>query len=194
MKRASMVSVVITTFFYLCCGCFGYAAFGNDTPGNLLTGFGFYEPYWLVDLANACIILHLLGAYQVFSQLIFAFAEKWYTEKFPRSWLLSDVGLPFGPPCRTKAFRLCFRTLYVASTTGLALAFPYFNQFLGLLGALSFWPLTVYLPVEMYFVQRKVVRWSSKWLVLQLFSAGCLLVSLLALVGSIEGIFNQRLN
>ena len=55
--------------FYLCCGCFGYAAFGNDTPGNLLTGFGFFEPFWLIDLANACIILHLVGGYQVLLML-----------------------------------------------------------------------------------------------------------------------------
>lgn len=65
MKKATMASILITTFFYLCCGCFGYAAFGDQTPGNLLTGFGFYEPYWLVDFANACIILHLIGGYQV---------------------------------------------------------------------------------------------------------------------------------
>ena len=65
MKRASMVAIFVTTFFYLCCGCFGYAAFGNDTPGNLLTGFGFYEPYWLIDFANACVVLHLVGGYQV---------------------------------------------------------------------------------------------------------------------------------
>ena len=65
MKKASKIAVFVTTFFYLCCGCFGYAAFGNDTPGNLLTGFGFYEPYWLIDFANACIVLHLVGGYQV---------------------------------------------------------------------------------------------------------------------------------
>ena len=65
MKRASMVAIFVTTFFYLCCGCFGYAAFGNYTPGNLLTGFGFYEPYWLIDFANACIVLHLIEGYQV---------------------------------------------------------------------------------------------------------------------------------
>lgn len=63
MKKASINAIVITTFFYLCCSCFGYAAFGNDTPGNLLTGF--YEPFWLVDFANACIVLHLVGGYQV---------------------------------------------------------------------------------------------------------------------------------
>ena len=66
MKRASTASIIITAFFYLSCGCFGYAAFGDKTPGNLLTGFGFYEPYWLVDFANACIILHLVGGFQVY--------------------------------------------------------------------------------------------------------------------------------
>lgn len=65
MKKASRISITIIMFFYLCCGCFGYAAFGDDTPGNLLTGFGFYDPYWLIDFANACIVLHLLGGYQV---------------------------------------------------------------------------------------------------------------------------------
>ncbi|KAG8072183.1 hypothetical protein GUJ93_ZPchr0006g43047 [Zizania palustris] len=64
MKTALRASIVVTTFLYLCCGCFGYAAFGDATPGNLLTGFGFYEPYWLVDFANLCIVLHLLGGYQ----------------------------------------------------------------------------------------------------------------------------------
>jgi amino acid permease len=65
MRRASTISVIVTTFFYLCCGCAGYAAFGNDTPGNLLTGFAAYKLYWLVDFANACIVIHLVGAYQV---------------------------------------------------------------------------------------------------------------------------------
>lgn len=70
MKRGSMIAIFITTFFYYCCACFGYAAFGNDTPGNLLTGFGFFEPYWLVDFANACIIVHLVGGYQVISYML----------------------------------------------------------------------------------------------------------------------------
>ena len=65
MKRASFYGIGVTTIFYVSLGCVGYAAFGNAAPGNLLTGFGFYEPYWLIDFANACIILHLLGGYQV---------------------------------------------------------------------------------------------------------------------------------
>lgn len=65
MKKASTLAITVTTLFYLFCGGFGYAAFGDDTPGNLLTGFGFYEPYWLVDFANACVVAHLVGGYQV---------------------------------------------------------------------------------------------------------------------------------
>ncbi|PKA49179.1 putative amino acid permease 7 [Apostasia shenzhenica] len=196
MKRASMASIIITTFFYLCCGCFGYAAFGDETPGNLLTGFGFYEPYWMIDLANACIILHLVGGYQVFSQPVFAFFERWFSEKFPTACFRNDfhsINLPLLNSWKINLFRICFRTLYVASTTGIAMLFPYFNQVLGVLGAVNFWPLAVYFPVEMYFVQRKIAPWTSKWIVLRVFSVVCLLVSMFALIGSIEGIFSQKL-
>ena len=65
MKKASLLGVGTTTILYMACGCAGYAAFGNNAPGNLLTGFGFYDPYWLIDFANACIVVHLVGAYQV---------------------------------------------------------------------------------------------------------------------------------
>lgn len=65
MKKATSVGITVTTVFYMLCGVLGYAAFGNKAPGNFLTGFGFYNPYWLIDIANVCIIVHLIGAYQV---------------------------------------------------------------------------------------------------------------------------------
>lgn len=43
----------------------GYGAVGNEAPTNLLTGFGFFNPYWLIDIANVFIMVHLVGAYQV---------------------------------------------------------------------------------------------------------------------------------
>uniref|UniRef100_A0ACD5V4A5 Uncharacterized protein n=1 Tax=Avena sativa TaxID=4498 RepID=A0ACD5V4A5_AVESA len=196
MKKASIISIMVTTFFYLCCGCFGYAAFGSDAPGNLLTGFGFYEPYWLIDFANACIILHLLGGYQVYSQPIYQFADRYFAERYPGSGFVNDfhtVKLPLLPAYRVNLLRVCFRTLYVASTTAVALFFPYFNEVLALLGALNFWPLAIYFPVEMYFIQRKVPRWSTRWVVLQGFSAVCLLVSAFALVGSVQGVISQKI-
>lgn len=69
MKKASFVGVSTTTMFYILCGCIGYAAFGNKAPGNFLTGFGFYEPFWLIDFANVCIAIHLIGAYQVINTI-----------------------------------------------------------------------------------------------------------------------------
>jgi amino acid permease len=73
MKKATLLSIIVTTVFYLLCGCMGYAAFGDNVPGNLLTGFGFYNPYWLLDIANLAIVVHLVGAYQVIQSIVFFF-------------------------------------------------------------------------------------------------------------------------
>lgn len=70
MKKANTIATFTATTLYLMCGCLGYAALGNHAQGNILTGFGFYEPFWLIDLANFFIVVHLLGAYQV--QLCFS--------------------------------------------------------------------------------------------------------------------------
>lgn len=67
MKRASFYGISVTTIFYVSLGCIGYAAFGNAAPGNVLTGFD--EPFWLVDVANIAVVVHLVGAYQVRSLL-----------------------------------------------------------------------------------------------------------------------------
>ncbi|VVB17442.1 unnamed protein product [Arabis nemorensis] len=197
MKKASMAAIFIQTVFFLCCGCFGYAAFGDATPGNLLTGFGFYEPFWLIDFANACIVLHLVGAYQVYSLPIFAAMERWLTEKYPQNnFITSFYGLksPWlrGGSVRLNPMRMCLRTIYVAMITGVAIVFPYFNEVLGVVGALGFWPFAVYFPVEMCILQKKIQVWTRPWLLLRGFSFVCLLVSLLSFVGSIHGLFGAK--
>ncbi|CAI9098699.1 OLC1v1035390C1 [Oldenlandia corymbosa var. corymbosa] len=62
---------------------------------------------------------------------------------------------------------------------------------IGLLGAIGFWPLTVYFPVEMYIVQKKIPKWSKGWLLLQLMSVACFIVSITAAAGSVAGIVND---
>ncbi|KAJ9672505.1 hypothetical protein PVL29_025923 [Vitis rotundifolia] len=197
MKKASTLAITVTTLFYLFCGGFGYAAFGDDTPGNLLTGFGFYEPYWLVDFANACVVAHLVGGYQIYSQPLFGMVDRWSAQKFPNSGFVNNdyvFKLPLLPAFRVNLFRLCFRTAYVGTTTGIAMIFPYFNQVLGVIGAMNFWPLAIYFPVEMYFVQRKIGVWTRMWLLLQIFSFVCLVVTVFAFVGSVEGLITARLS
>ncbi|XP_057430634.1 probable amino acid permease 7 [Lotus japonicus] len=196
MRKASTISVFVTTIFYLLCGCFGYAAFGDDTPGNLLSGFAAYKLHWLVDFANACIVIHLVGAYQVYSQPLFANVESWLRFKFPDSEFVNHtylLKLPVLPDLQLNLLRLTFRTAYVASTTLIAMLFPYFNQILGVLAGIIYYPLTIYFPVEMYLSQGNIQAWTGKWVMLRTFSIVGFMVGLFTLIGSIEGIVSAKL-
>ena len=197
MKKASLIGVSTTTTFYMLCGCMGYAAFGDEAPDNLLTGFGFYEPFWLLDVANAAIVIHLVGAYQVFCQPIYQFVETWARSRWPDAAFIHAervVHLPTilgGGEFPINPFRLVWRTAYVVLTAVVAMLFPFFNDFLGLIGAVSFWPLTVYFPVEMYMAQAKVRRFSPTWTWMNVLSVACLVVSILAAAGSVQGLIKD---
>ncbi|MCL7030870.1 hypothetical protein MKW94_008259 [Papaver nudicaule] len=191
MKKASLISVSTTTIFYMLCGCMGYAAFGDMAPGNLLTGFGFYNPYWLIDIANVAIVIHLVGAYQVYCQPLFSFIEKWAATKWPKSDFINknfQVPIPGCCPYNLNLFRLVWRTIFVVLTTIISMLLPFFNDVVGILGAFAFWPLSVYFPVEMYTSHKKIPKWSTKWIFLQILSAACFLISIGAAVGSVVGV------
>ncbi|KAM3387830.1 hypothetical protein ACQJBY_010578 [Aegilops geniculata] len=191
MKKATALSVAVTTVIYLLCGCVGYAAFGDGAPDNILTGFGFYEPFWLLDLANAAVAVHLVGTYQVITQPIFAYIELRAAAAWPDNAFVGTMHVrlwPSGVHVAVCPLRLIGRTVYVCLTTGVAMAMPFFGSVVGLIGAVSFWPLTVYFPVSMYIAQRQVQRGSTRWLLLQALSAICLLVSVAAAAGSIADV------
>jgi amino acid permease len=85
-------------------------------------------------------------------------------------------------------FRLVWRTIFVIITTFVAMLIPFFNDVLGFLGAVGFWPLTVFYPVEMYIKQKKIPKWGTKWICLQSISLICFIISALAAVGSLTSI------
>jgi hypothetical protein len=85
-------------------------------------------------------------------------------------------------------FRLVWRTIYVIITTFIAMLLPFFNDVLGFIGAVGFWPLTIYFPIAMHKVQHNVARWSGYWWWLMFIDITCLIISILAAIGSIEGI------
>ncbi|XP_043720273.1 amino acid permease 8-like [Telopea speciosissima] len=194
MKKATCIGVSTTTLFYMLCGCIGYAAFGNQAPGNMLTDFGFYEPFWLIDIANLCIMLHIVGAYQVFSQLLYAVFESWITKRCPKSkFITREFPISITSKCFSfnynfNVFRLTCRTAFVVFATVMAMVIPFFNSILAFLGAIAYWPMTIYFPVEMYISQKKIRRFKFQWMVLQLINVGCLLVSLAAICGSIQSL------
>ncbi|OWM91503.1 hypothetical protein CDL15_Pgr017421 [Punica granatum] len=190
MKKATLLSTAVTTIFYMLCGCMGYAAFGDLAPGNLLRGFGYFNPFWIVDIANAAIVIHLVGAYQVYCQPLFAFIESSAANRWPNSdFITKDIDAPV-PVLRWKLnrFRMVYRTIFVFITTLISMVLPFFNNIVGILGAVGFWPLTVYFPVEMYIKQKKIKEWSTRWVCLQMLSMVCLVVTLMALAGSIVGV------
>ncbi|KAK1265880.1 Amino acid permease 1 [Acorus gramineus] len=195
MKRATLYGIGATTLFYVSLGCLGFAAFGNNAPGNVLTGF--YEPFWLIDIANVAVIIHLVGAYQVYAQPTFAKYEAWLSKRWPDSGFIHTIytlRLPCFSSVRSFQFTLCrllVRPAFVVFTTIIAMMFPFFNAIVGLLGSIAFWPLTVYLPVSMYMAQAKIKRGSHKWLVLQGLSVVSLIVSLIAAVGSFADIADR---
>ncbi|TQD99668.1 hypothetical protein C1H46_014726 [Malus baccata] len=194
MKKATRLSLTVTSIFYILCGCMGYAAFGDLAPGNLLTDKGFSNPFWLIDIANAAIVIHLVGAYQVFAQPIFALVEKTTTKNFPNSQFVTKdikIQIPGFSYYTLNLFRLVWRTIFVILTTVISMIFPFFNDIVGFLGALGFWPLTVYFPVEMYIAQKKIPMWSTRWMCLQTLSLCVLIIALSAAAGSVTGVIHN---
>ncbi|KAL2653681.1 hypothetical protein R1flu_021809 [Riccia fluitans] len=196
MKVAARNGIGITTFFYVLVGCIGYGAFGVRAPGNILTGFGFYNPYWLLDIGNLCVVIHLLGAYQVYAQPIFAAVESSVKERWPEvSFLYHEqkVKIPHtNLKFTVSRFRLVWRSIFVVLVTIVASAIPFFNDINGLIGAISFFPLTVYFPTALFMnscgkagrpeCSRRIRL--GIW-VLRLVSG---FITLAAVVGSVEGI------
>ncbi|VAI84659.1 unnamed protein product [Triticum turgidum subsp. durum] len=158
-----------------------------------------------VDVTNSAqkiwLTLQALGniafAYSysmLYCQPIYAAVEKWAAARWPGSDFVVRQYHPFaGGNFSVSMFKLVWRTAFVAVSTVLAILMPFFNAILGLLGALAFWPLTVYFPVEMYKRQSKVERFSKKWVVLQSLSFTCFAVTVAVTVASVQGI-TQSLN
>ncbi|RVW94978.1 Amino acid permease 1 [Vitis vinifera] len=190
MKKVSFYTILGTAIFYCSLGFIGYAAFGSDAPGNILTGFD--EPVWLVDVGNIAVIIHLIGGYQVFGQVIFATNERLLTSRLSTSFFNRTYTIRFSF-IRSRAFqfsfsRLLMRTVFVILTTLVAMIFPFFNAILSILGSISFWPITVYFPMHMYMIQAKIKKRSPTWMVFYVLSFVCLIVSLVSVIGSVADI------
>ncbi|EEF45872.1 amino acid permease 8 [Ricinus communis] len=192
MKKANTIAILTSTAFYVMCGCLGYAALGNRAPGNLLTDFGFSEPFWLIDIANIFVVLHLIGAYQVLSQPVLNVVETWAIARWPKSkFVTNEYPISIGKQklnISVNLLRLTWRSAYVVIVTVIAMVLPFFNDILALLGAIGYWPMAVYFPVEMHIAQKKIQRQTVKWFCLQLMNLICLIVSIAAACGAIQGL------
>ncbi|KAK6916296.1 Amino acid transporter, transmembrane domain [Dillenia turbinata] len=191
MKKATSVAISVTTIFYVLCGVTGYAAFGNKISGNLLTGFELDRLFWLANVANVCVVVHLIGAYQILAQPVFQFVEKKCAEKWPESGFIKatyQIPIPMSGNYDVNLFRVVWRSIYVIIASLVAIILPFFNDLLGLIGAAVFWPLTVFLPVEMYIKHKKIPRFSFTCFCYEALSLFCLIITLVAAAASVRGL------
>ncbi|AES58688.1 putative amino acid transporter, transmembrane domain-containing protein [Medicago truncatula] len=188
MKRANVIGVSTMTIIFLLCSCLGYAAFGDHTPSNIF--YGFTEPYWIVALGDVFVVIHMIGAYQVMAQPFFRVVEMGANIAWPDSNFINQDYLfnVCGATINLNLFRLIWRTIFVIVGTVLAMAMPFFNYFLGLLGAIGFGPLVVFFPIQMHIAQKRIPVLSLRWCALQLLNWFCMIVSLAAAVASIHEI------
>ena len=102
--------------------------------------------------------------------------------------------LPLLPALQLNLCKVAFRTAYMVSTTAIAMLFPYFNSVLAVHGAVNFWPLGIYFPVEMYFKQKKIRAWSREWIFYSSFSILCLLITIVGFIGSVGELVIDKLS
>ncbi|WOH11696.1 hypothetical protein DCAR_0831187 [Daucus carota subsp. sativus] len=76
-------------------------------------------------------------------------------------------------------------------TSVIAMLLRFFNDFLGLIGAAFFYPSTVYIPIEMVIGRAKTPKFSFTWVWLKILSWVCLIVSIVAAAGSVEGLITD---
>lgn len=117
--------------------------------------------------------------------------EKWSAHKWPKNDFVTteyEIPIPFCGLYQLNLFRVVWRTIFVILTTLIAMLMPFFNDVVGILGAIGFWPLTVYFPIEMYISQKNIGKWTRQWLGLQILSVTCLFVTIVAAIGSVAGV------
>lgn len=173
MKKAVSGGMGLSFVFYMAVSVTGYMALGNNVPGDILTGFT--GPMWVVNTANIFVLIHMLSAYQVFSQPVFHELEQVMTKHVP--------GVARWPPL---VLRIVLRSMYVAVTTLVACSMPFFSDIIGFVGAIIFWPACVYFPVTMYLKVYKPPPRIS-WL-LRSMNVTAAIVSVLAGIGAVQNI------
>lgn len=113
----------------------GYLAFGDAVCGDLLTcfsaapdgSFSAVVPSWTIRWANAMVFVHVIPSYALFSHPIFSAVERAIARARP--------ALAGGRSRLT--LRLTWRSAYVAVVCLLAACLPFFNDIVGLIGAIG---------------------------------------------------------
>ncbi|CAJ1972321.1 unnamed protein product [Sphenostylis stenocarpa] len=181
MKTANKIGVGTMTTFFLLCGCSGYATFGSDTPGNILlsSGLGYIAFHLVIQSKHFVHKVH-----RVAIQPIFSLVETWARQRWASSGFVhGEHPMSMGKmKIKLNFFRLVWRSIFVVILTVLAMAMPFFNEMIALLGRR--------VPVEMY-ITRKKIKKGMRWFGLKTLSLLFMLLAVASACAAIRGIYQS---
>ena len=127
---------------------------------------------------------------QVICQPVFGVVETLVGQRWPHSsFVMQEFPITIGKmTLNINFFRLIWRTVFVVVVTILAMAMPFFNEILALLGATAFWPLGIYFPVKMFIAKQKIKKRTIQWFGLQTLNATFMLMSVAIACAAIRGL------
>jgi len=119
MRKAVTASISTAFGLYLLVSVLCYLALGDTAHSMVLTSFTTAAP-WATALGNALVLVHMMSAFQVFCQPMFAAMEAGLARQWPQLDKWTEHGTK-----RLQLVRLCYRGLYVTFLTVVALLFPF---------------------------------------------------------------------
>ncbi|GAB2269713.1 Lysine histidine transporter 2 [Dionaea muscipula] len=178
MMKGVIIAYIVVALCYFPVAIIGYWIFGNSVEDNILISL--QKPAWLVAMANAFVVVHVIGSYQVFAMPVFDMME---------SWLVLNMNLK-----PSRMLRFFTRTSYVALTMLLGMSFPFFGGLLGFFGGFAFAPTTYFLPCIMWLAIYKPKKFGFSWLTNWFCIIVGVILMILAPIGALRQIILQAKN
>lgn len=136
----------IITGTYLILAITGYWAFGNLVAPFIVQSFT--TPTWGSTIANAFLIIQVVGCYQIYCRPTYEFVEVRFMDMNKPPMALRNV-----------ISRLIITTIYISLVTLIAAMIPFFGNFAALVGAIGFTPLDFILPALLYLTAKRPRAW-----------------------------------
>ncbi|WCJ27507.1 Transmembrane amino acid transporter family protein [Euphorbia peplus] len=175
MWKGVIFAYIVVALCYFPVALVGYYMFGNEVADNILISLE--KPNWLIIMANAFVVIHVIGSYQLYAMPVFDMLETLLVKK-----------LKFRP---TFSLRFITRNLYVAFTMFVAICFPFFGGLLGFFGGFAFAPTTYFLPCVMWLAIYKPKRFSLSWITNWICIILGLMLMILSPIGGLRNIILQ---
>eukprot|EP00775_Hariotina_reticulata_P008259 gene8259-8447_t len=150
MMKGVNWTFVATGLCYFGVAILGFAAFGINSPDNVLMAFSGGQHHWVVNMAHMMVVVHVAAAFQVYTQPVFSLIE-------------SRIKRAKGVDAVPIVWQVLVRVVYVVLVTFVGILIPFFGALMGLIGAVAITPTTFLLPPLLWVLYKQPPKWSFDW-------------------------------